>query len=33
MTPTTLFDKIWSAHEIAPGLIFIDQNGLGHTPF
>ena len=24
MTPTTLFDKIWSAHEIAPGLIFID---------
>jgi 3-isopropylmalate/(R)-2-methylmalate dehydratase large subunit len=24
MTPTTLFDKLWSAHEIAPGLIFID---------
>jgi 3-isopropylmalate/(R)-2-methylmalate dehydratase large subunit len=24
MTPTTLFEKIWSAHEIAPGLIFID---------
>ena len=24
MTPTTLFDKIWSAHEIAPGLIYID---------
>jgi 3-isopropylmalate/(R)-2-methylmalate dehydratase large subunit len=24
MTPATLFDKIWSAHEIAPGLIFID---------
>ena len=24
MTPTTLFDKIWSAHEIAPSLIFID---------
>ena len=24
MTPTTLFDKIWDAHEIAPGLIFID---------
>jgi 3-isopropylmalate/(R)-2-methylmalate dehydratase large subunit len=24
MNPTTLFDKIWSAHEIAPGLIFID---------
>ncbi|MBE2315071.1 3-isopropylmalate dehydratase large subunit [Solirubrobacter sp. CPCC 204708] len=24
MTPTTLFDKIWSAHEIAPNLIFID---------
>jgi 3-isopropylmalate/(R)-2-methylmalate dehydratase large subunit len=22
--PTTLFDKIWDAHEIAPGLIFID---------
>jgi len=24
MTPTTLFEKIWSAHEITPGLIFID---------
>jgi 3-isopropylmalate/(R)-2-methylmalate dehydratase large subunit len=24
MTETTLFDKIWDAHEIAPGLIFID---------
>src|SRR3954454_21871250 len=24
MTPTTLFDKIWSAHEVAPGLVFID---------
>jgi 3-isopropylmalate/(R)-2-methylmalate dehydratase large subunit len=24
MTPTTLFDKLWSAHEVAPGLIFID---------
>jgi 3-isopropylmalate/(R)-2-methylmalate dehydratase large subunit len=24
MSPTTLFDKIWSAHEIAPGLIYID---------
>ena len=24
MTPTTLFEKIWSAHEIAPGLIYID---------
>jgi 3-isopropylmalate/(R)-2-methylmalate dehydratase large subunit len=24
MTPTTLFDKIWAAHEIAPGLIYID---------
>jgi 3-isopropylmalate/(R)-2-methylmalate dehydratase large subunit len=24
MTPTTLFDKIWSAHEISQGLIFID---------
>src|SRR6266567_1798009 len=22
--PKTLFDKIWEAHEIAPGLIFID---------
>jgi 3-isopropylmalate/(R)-2-methylmalate dehydratase large subunit len=24
MTPTTLFDKLWDAHEIAPGLIFVD---------
>jgi 3-isopropylmalate/(R)-2-methylmalate dehydratase large subunit len=24
MTPTTLFEKIWSAHEIPPGLIYID---------
>jgi 3-isopropylmalate/(R)-2-methylmalate dehydratase large subunit len=24
MTPATLFDKIWSAHEVEPGLIFID---------
>jgi 3-isopropylmalate/(R)-2-methylmalate dehydratase large subunit len=24
MTPTTLFDKIWATHEVAPGLIFID---------
>ena len=24
MTPTTLFEKIWSAHEIAHGLIYID---------
>jgi len=24
MTPTTLFDKIWGAHEVAPGLIYID---------
>jgi 3-isopropylmalate/(R)-2-methylmalate dehydratase large subunit len=24
MTPTTLFEKIWSAHLIAPGLIYID---------
>jgi 3-isopropylmalate/(R)-2-methylmalate dehydratase large subunit len=24
MTPTTLFEKIWQAHEVAPGLIFID---------
>jgi 3-isopropylmalate/(R)-2-methylmalate dehydratase large subunit len=22
--PTSLFDKIWDAHEVAPGLIFID---------
>src|SRR6195952_3134114 len=22
--PTTLFDKLWSAHEVAPGLIYID---------
>src|SRR6201996_7533292 len=22
--PTSLFDKIWQAHEVAPGLIFID---------
>ncbi|HZU40021.1 MAG TPA: 3-isopropylmalate dehydratase large subunit [Solirubrobacteraceae bacterium] len=24
MTPTTLFDKIWDAHEVAPGLIYVD---------
>jgi len=24
MTATTLLDKLWSAHEVAPGLIFID---------
>jgi 3-isopropylmalate/(R)-2-methylmalate dehydratase large subunit len=24
MTPTTLFEKIWRAHEVAPGLLFID---------
>jgi 3-isopropylmalate/(R)-2-methylmalate dehydratase large subunit len=24
MSPTTLFDKIWSAHEVAPGLLYID---------
>jgi 3-isopropylmalate/(R)-2-methylmalate dehydratase large subunit len=24
MTPTTLFDKIWHAHEVAPGLLFVD---------
>jgi 3-isopropylmalate/(R)-2-methylmalate dehydratase large subunit len=24
MTPSTLFDKIWAAHEVAPGLIYID---------
>src|SRR6476660_4072484 len=23
-TPETLFDKIWQAHEVAPGLIYID---------
>src|SRR5215212_9577421 len=22
--PLTLFDKIWSAHEVAPGLLYID---------
>jgi 3-isopropylmalate/(R)-2-methylmalate dehydratase large subunit len=22
--PSTLFDKIWAAHEVAPGLIYID---------
>jgi 3-isopropylmalate/(R)-2-methylmalate dehydratase large subunit len=24
MTPLTLFDRIWAAHEVAPGLIYID---------
>ena len=24
MTPSTLFDKIWTAHEVAPNLIYID---------
>jgi 3-isopropylmalate/(R)-2-methylmalate dehydratase large subunit len=24
MTPTTLLDKIWAAHEVAPGLLYID---------
>ena len=24
MTPSTLFDKIWASHEVAPGLIYID---------
>jgi 3-isopropylmalate/(R)-2-methylmalate dehydratase large subunit len=24
MMPTTLFDKIWAAHEVAPGLLYID---------
>jgi 3-isopropylmalate/(R)-2-methylmalate dehydratase large subunit len=24
MTPTTLFEKIWAQHEVAPGLIYID---------
>jgi 3-isopropylmalate/(R)-2-methylmalate dehydratase large subunit len=23
-TPTSLFDKIWDAHEVAPGLIYVD---------
>ena len=22
--PRTLFDKIWAAHEVAPGLVYID---------
>ena len=24
MTPTTLFDKIWAAHEVAPDLLYVD---------
>jgi 3-isopropylmalate/(R)-2-methylmalate dehydratase large subunit len=24
MSPTTLFEKIWAAHEVAPGLVYID---------
>jgi len=24
MTATTLFDKIWAAHEVAPGLLYVD---------
>jgi 3-isopropylmalate/(R)-2-methylmalate dehydratase large subunit len=24
MNPSTLFDKIWAAHDVAPGLIYID---------
>jgi 3-isopropylmalate/(R)-2-methylmalate dehydratase large subunit len=24
MSPSTLFDKIWAGHEVAPGLIYID---------
>src|ERR687897_565240 len=24
MSPSTLFDKVWAAHEVAPGLIYID---------
>jgi 3-isopropylmalate/(R)-2-methylmalate dehydratase large subunit len=24
MSPTTLFDKLWDAHEVAPGLLYID---------
>jgi 3-isopropylmalate/(R)-2-methylmalate dehydratase large subunit len=24
MTPTTLLDKVWDSHEVAPGLIYID---------
>src|ERR1700744_2708174 len=23
-TPKSLFDKIWAAHEVAPGLVYID---------
>jgi 3-isopropylmalate/(R)-2-methylmalate dehydratase large subunit len=23
-TPTSLFDKLWNAHEVAPGLIYVD---------
>ena len=22
--PQTLFDKIWAAHEVAPGLLYVD---------
>ena len=22
--PSTLFDKIWAAHEVAPGLLYVD---------
>ena len=24
MTPRTMFDKIWEAHEVAPGLLYVD---------
>jgi 3-isopropylmalate/(R)-2-methylmalate dehydratase large subunit len=24
MSPTTLFEKIWAAHEVAPGLLYVD---------
>jgi 3-isopropylmalate/(R)-2-methylmalate dehydratase large subunit len=24
MPPTTLFDKLWTAHEVAPGLLYVD---------
>ncbi len=24
MTPTTLFDKLWARHEVAPGILYID---------
>src|SRR5829696_3604657 len=29
--PTTLFDKIWDAHEVAPGLLYIGLRLAGRT--